>query len=328
MQRIEDALALARRDGRPAVASATQPIDPALDVSAAVLSSRGAGDRFFCMEQPGLDGHVVCGLGTCSLLAADGADRFERVVAAGRELSSRTLADDPAADSHAPPGSGPVHVGGFAFAHAGGRSPEWLGFDPAQLVLPEVSFARRREEARMTVAVAVDGDESPEALMERVTDRLESLRVGEIPLVDPDPVARPRVAGAAPPAHYEEAVRRAVERIRAGELEKVVLAREVRVIGRADIDPAPVFDGLRAAFAECYCYCVGAAEGVLVGASPELLVRRDGARGADGGAGGHHPPQRRSRPWTTTSASSCFRARRTGSSRPSCRSASSARSTR
>ncbi len=39
-----------------------------------------------------------------------------------------------------------------------------------------------------------------------------------------------------------------------------------------------MFDGLRAAFAECYCYCVGGAEGVLVGASPELLVRRDGAR--------------------------------------------------
>jgi salicylate biosynthesis isochorismate synthase/menaquinone-specific isochorismate synthase len=39
-----------------------------------------------------------------------------------------------------------------------------------------------------------------------------------------------------------------------------------------------VFDGLRAAFGECYCYCVGGPDGVLVGASPELLVRRDGAR--------------------------------------------------
>ena len=29
---------------------------------------------------------------------------------------------------------------------------------------------------------------------------------------------------------------------------------------------------------ECYCYCVGGAEGCFVGASPELLVRRDGAR--------------------------------------------------
>ena len=73
-------------------------------------------------------------------------------------------------------------------------------------------------------------------------------------------------------------MRRAVERIRAGELDKVVLAREVRVHARQPIDPAPVLDGLRAAFADCYCYCVGGPEGAFVGASPELLVRRDGAR--------------------------------------------------
>jgi salicylate biosynthesis isochorismate synthase/menaquinone-specific isochorismate synthase len=277
-RRLDDAIALARRAGDVAVASVTQVVDPALDFSAAVLGSRRADDRFFCMEQPGREGHVVCGLGTAWLLRADGPDRFDRVAAAGRELGARTIADDPAADPLAPAGSGPVQLGGFAFSYAGGRSPEWAGFEPAQLVLPEVSFARRGEEARMTVAVAVEGDESRPALMERVTARLAELRVGEIPLIDPDPVARPRVAGAAPPAHYEEAVRRAIERIRAGELEKVVLAREVRVIGSADIDPAPVFDGLRAAFGTCYCYCVGGADGVLVGASPELLVRRDGAR--------------------------------------------------
>jgi salicylate biosynthesis isochorismate synthase/menaquinone-specific isochorismate synthase len=39
-----------------------------------------------------------------------------------------------------------------------------------------------------------------------------------------------------------------------------------------------VFDGLRAAFPACYCWCVGTPEAAFLGASPELLVRRDGAR--------------------------------------------------
>ena len=277
-QRIAAALAQARARGAPAVASVTQRVDPVLDLSAAVLSSRRRSDRFFCIEQPGREGHAVCGLGTAALLRATGPARFDRLAAESRDLTSRTLADDPAADALAPPGSGPVHVGGFAFSPAGGQSPEWAGFEAAQLVLPEVSFARRAGEARMTLAVAVEGDESADALMERLARRVAELRAGEIPLVDPDPVARPRVAGAAPPAHYEAAVSRAVERIRAGDLEKVVLAREVRVIGQRDFDPAPVFDGLRAAFGECYCYCVGGGEGAFVGASPELLVRRDGGR--------------------------------------------------
>ncbi len=46
----------------------------------------------------------------------------------------------------------------------------------------------------------------------------------------------------------------------------------------AEPDPAPVFDALRAAFPACYCWCAGTPELAFVGASPELLVRREGAR--------------------------------------------------
>ena len=66
------------------------------------------------------------------------------------------FADDPSQDPDRPSGAGPVFLGGFAFAHEGGRAPEWASLAPAQLILPEVSFARGRGEARMTVTVAVD----------------------------------------------------------------------------------------------------------------------------------------------------------------------------
>jgi salicylate biosynthesis isochorismate synthase/menaquinone-specific isochorismate synthase len=66
--------------------------------------------------------------------------------------------------------------------------------------------------------------------------------------------------------------------IRAGSLEKVVLAREVRVEAESPFNVAAVFGELRAAFPSCFCFCVGARDGGFVGASPELLVRREGAR--------------------------------------------------
>jgi len=81
-----------------------------------------------------------------------------------------------------------------------------------------------------------------------------------------------------PPSHYEEAVARAVERIRAGELEKVVLARDVEVHAPADHDPGAVLGILRQAFPSCYVFAVGRGDAVFVAASPELLVRRDGQR--------------------------------------------------
>ena len=54
------------------------------------------------------------------------------------------------------------------------------------------------------------------------------------------------MASAAAPQHFEAAVARAVERIAAGEVEKVVLAREVRVHMPRPVEPGAVYDGLRA----------------------------------------------------------------------------------
>ena len=130
----------------------------------------------------------------------------------------------------------------------------------------------------MTVAAAVTADDSPEGVLERIEGRLATLRPASMPLHDPDPVTPARVASAAPPEHYEAAVARAVEAIGEGEIAKIVLAREVRVHAPRPIDPASVLDGLRAAFPSCYCFCVGGPDGAFVGASPELLIRREGAR--------------------------------------------------
>jgi isochorismate synthase len=285
--RVREAFGRARRERARALASVTVPVDPGLDLSAVVLAARRATDRYFSFEQPDRDGFVLAGLGQAALLDARGPNRFREVAAAARELGGRALADDAASGdssraaggrSGAPTASGPVFVGGFAFAHGGGASPEWSSLAPASLVLPEVSLARHRGEARMTVSVATDGDEAVEALLERVERRLAELVPAPMPLIDPDPVDRARVVSAAPPSHYEQAVERAVERIHAGALEKIVLAREVRVHAARDHDPGAVLGALREVFPACFCWCVGTPELAFVGASPELLVRRDGAR--------------------------------------------------
>jgi salicylate biosynthesis isochorismate synthase len=251
------------------------PVDPGLDLSAAVLAAKQTDDRYFCFEQPDRDGFALAGLGQAALLEASGPERFGDVAAAARELGRRAMTDDL---DGAPMGSGPVFTGGFAFADHGGGTPEWSSLAPASLVLPEISLARHRGKARMTVSVVVDGDEAVEALLERVDRRLAALAPASMPLIDPNPVERAKVVSAAPPSHYEHAVERAVERIRAGALQKVVLAREVRVHGARDHDPGAVLGALREVFPACFCWCVGTPELAFVGASPELLVRRDGAR--------------------------------------------------
>jgi salicylate biosynthesis isochorismate synthase len=270
--RLDEARERAARQGRSWIAAITVPVPAKLDLAAAVLAARGPDERFFCFEQPDRDGYAVAGLGEAAVLEAGGPERFRGVSEAARERGRCLVADDPARDPTRPQGAGPVFVGGFAFANDGGWSPEWSSLAPASLVLPELSFARGGGEARMTVCASADSD------LDALAGRLARLEPAAMPLLDPDPVERVRVASAAPPSHYEHAVERAVERIRDGELEKVVLAREVRAHAPAPHDPAAVFGALRDVFPGCYCWCVGTPEVAFLGASPELLVRRDGQR--------------------------------------------------
>ncbi len=277
-QRITSALGRARRDGSVAFAALTTAIPADLDLSAVVLAARRPDDRFACFEQPDRERFALAALGQAAIVQASGPDRFAAASAQARELGRRTFADDPAADSRRPPAAGPVFVGGFAFSGDGGSTHEWGSLAPALLVLPEVALVRQSGEARMTLCAEVQPDDDPDAVMRRMLQRVEELTPAAVPLVDPDPVERTRLASAAPPSHYEHAVERAVERIRAGEIEKVVLAREVRAHGATPYDPAAVFGALRELFPACYGWCVGTPELAFVGASPELLVRRDGQR--------------------------------------------------
>jgi isochorismate synthase len=83
------------------------------------------------------------------------------------------------------------------------------------------------------------------------------------------------------PEDYATAVAAAVQRIQAGELRKVVLARFLDVHAGRELDPRRLSARLRAVDPDCYTFAVTDGDGpppwaTLVGASPELLVARDG----------------------------------------------------
>ena len=272
--RAERAIRAARRDGEMTPAALTVALAGDADPSAIVLASRAAGEPWHCWEQPDANGAALAGLGAIAVLEHAEDDRFGTAAAAWREVAGRAVADAP----EGPPGSGLVAFGGFAFAARGGAAPHWAGYGPADLVVPEVSIARRDGAVVLTIAVAARAGDTADELVERASARLAALRDTPPPLLDPAPAARARIAGATPPEHYVAAVARGVERIRAGEFEKIVLAREVAVHAGAPHDAAAVFGVLRAAFGSCYVLAVGRGDAAFVAASPELLVRRDGLR--------------------------------------------------
>ncbi len=274
LDRLREALKRARTTGRTTLASVSGISPRAADPAAIVAASRRAGEPWFCLEQPDRDGWALAALGVVRELRGDGAQRFGEVARQWRELAAHALADPP----EGPPGSGLVAVGGFAFAASGAASPAWQGFAAASLIVPEIALARRGGRCWLTVNLDVAPDDTVAELSARVQQRLDELRDPPLPMLDPAPLGNYEVVSAMPPSHYEEAVARAVERIIAGEVEKVVLAREVEVHAPAAHDPPAVLGLLRESFPSCYVFAVGRGDATFMAASPELLVRRDGQR--------------------------------------------------
>jgi salicylate biosynthesis isochorismate synthase/menaquinone-specific isochorismate synthase len=273
-ERLHEGLRRARERGAGALISITAPTEAVADPSALVAASRRPGEPWFCFEQPDRHGFALAALGCVQELKADGPDRFEHVAARWRALVSHAFCDAP----DGPPGSGLVALGGFAFAPHGGASPGWEGFEPASLIVPELSLARSAGATWITVNAEISPDDTPADVLGRVSRRLGGLRQAPLPLLDPSPIGRHDVVSPIPPAHYEEAVARAVSRIRAGELSKIVLAREVEVHAPQGHDPAAVFALLRDAFSSCFVFAVGRGNATFIAASPELLIRKEGRR--------------------------------------------------
>lgn len=256
------------------LASATVPVDPGIDPSALAFGSRGADDRWFCWEQPDRDRFALAGVGTALEVVSRGPDRFEDVARrCGEALRDRAAEEPPGL----PGGAGPIWTGGFALDPEGGSEPKWSSLPPALAAMPELSAFRSGEEAFLTASVVVEPSAGPGASLERIRGRLASLRNAALTPPDPHPSEATRIAGRHSPQHYERIVEMAVERIDAGELEKVVLARELEVEAPAAYDAAGLFGALRELFPSCFCLCFGTPEAAFMAASPELLVRRSGA---------------------------------------------------
>jgi menaquinone-specific isochorismate synthase len=188
----------------------------------------------------------LVGWGTAARLdPGPGPARFATADAALRHLPAEV--DDPVEL----PGTGLVSFGSFAFDDEAAGSV---------VVVPRVVVGRRDGTTWLTTIDPPGA--SPAAA----------------PATGPPVVPRrdrPRFAGSSKPdLHWLEAVALAVERIEAGELEKVVLARDHAVWSREPFDPVDLATRLTGRFPRCHTFVVDG----LVGATPELLLSRRGGR--------------------------------------------------
>ena len=141
---------------------------------------------------------------------------------------------------------------------------------PAEAIVPARAAVRLDPGETWMVEVGSDATARPSVGRERWAGRTLPYEAFEEIRLRPDPE----------PDEYADAVDRATTWIRNGELRKVVLARTMLVDAGRTLEPKQLLWRLRATDPDCYAFAApqpnAASDAVLVGATPELLVRRRG----------------------------------------------------
>jgi len=192
-------------------------------------------------------GEGLIGWGEAARLQVRGDETFSRA----QRWWNRLLTGAHIEDSVDLPGTGPVAFASFAFDING----------LSEIVVPEIVIGTKGGQSWITTVNNASFDTS------LLTQSFSEPSRPPVP-----PAAVNWSAGSLSTDDWKKAVATAVERINSGELDKVVLARDVIAHIEGDIDVRFLIKRLSTAYPTCWTFVVKN----LFGATPELLVRRTG----------------------------------------------------
>lgn len=191
------------------------------------------------------DQHGIVAWGEIDRIELDGAERVSRAQRWWSQWTSQATGDEA------------IAFASFAFATGPAKSV---------VIIPEVLV---RRDANGTSVTAIGTTESIDGLIDSAVARIA--RPHELPAQH---VAVSYSDGTRTIEEWQSSVDEAINRINSGELDKVVLARDIVAQLNEPLNVAALLSRLNARFPECWTFSVDG----LVGATPELLIRRQGER--------------------------------------------------
>jgi menaquinone-specific isochorismate synthase len=187
----------------------------------------------------------IIGWGEISRSTFNGPERFSRAQRWWSKQCATTNGDEP------------IAFASFAFDKDPGLSV---------LVIPEVAIVRSQAGTKLTLTSNSAISDSDIAAIISEINRPRAIAQGINNVT--------WLPGSRPISEWQDAVDTAVARINSGELDKVVLARDIVAQLDQPIHIGALLTRLNESFPECWTFCVDG----LVGATPELLIRREGEK--------------------------------------------------
>lgn len=233
------------------------------------------GECFF-WEQP-VQQKALVGMGVTSVIETAGPQRFTEATNQWRALQHDALVIRPLGVIPDNVG-GPTFFGGFAFDALSSRTNLWDGFPDGLLILPKVLFQAHGQHITLTLNCLVQADcdistQSREitSLLQRVKNALT--RFAAWRPAKPSVEQRVTMHELLPREEWEQIVAGAVDEMRRGAYQKVVLARAVQMHNEnGEFDLLASLERLRKSYPSAYVFAIQRGQRHFMGATPERLV--------------------------------------------------------
>jgi menaquinone-specific isochorismate synthase len=173
-----------------------------------------------------------------------------------------------------PYGTGPVIFGGFSFDPKNEKTDLWFHFPHAKFVLPMFLYTITEQGNWLTTNVVVQPEDNEIRLIERI-EQLESDILHEVSRQSITPQTVKFETHEVSPDQWMNAIKKIKRAIINEEVEKVVLAREMKIKFENDIDPVHVLYRLLQQQPSSYIFAFESGDQCFLGASPERLVKKE-----------------------------------------------------
>jgi menaquinone-specific isochorismate synthase len=271
LQALQEAYEQAKKEGKPRLVSFVKRVNP---YNPLALFSNGRkmfyGERFIWMDAARQ--YTFIGFNHLHVITTEEDEaRYRSIEKQWKRFINRSV--------HKidifPTGTGPLLFGGFSFDPQKEQTNLWREFPSGKFIVPQFLYTEIEHEAYFTANVLItEKDRVAEIAhwLKRVEATLFSENRSELAVHRNEMLYQEEVE----PIKWKEAVGEATKRIQHGEIEKVVLARELRTAFSQPLQNEYVLQRLTAEQPTSYIFAFESGDDCFIGASPERLVKREG----------------------------------------------------
>ena len=207
----------------------------------------------------------LTGVGNAFEMGAD-KSRFEVIEAAWNKMLNEAYIHNP----YEVPGTGIVALGGMSFDPINAQTELWKKFRPSQFRVPEFLLTKYNSSYYLTINVCVRKNDHAKQLAEELRQIEQKLLLGQ---KVPDDILHIVDESEMDPEKWMDIVRQATDEIRNQHVEKIVLARELRLTFNRHAEISSILNNLLKTQPNSYIFAYEIGDDCFVGATPERLVK-------------------------------------------------------